>query len=73
MDLKERKKVLIAEIEKKEIRPETKEKAIKAIESFAEHIFDGSGGSSLSDAFVWSNTPQGHDFWDKIDSAIIKE
>ena len=28
---------------------------------------------SLSDAFVWSDTPQGHDYWSEIQSAIEKK
>lgn len=67
MNLKERKKELIAKIENKKIRPKTKEKAIRAIESFTENIFDGS--PVLSGAFVWADTPQGHDFWSRIDAA----
>ena len=66
MDLEERKKMLIAEIENKKIHPKTKEEVIKAIKGLTEDVFGGSG-KSLSSAFVWAETPQGYDFWNKID------
>jgi len=68
MDLQKKKELLIAEIKKKKIPTETKEEAIKAIESFTKDTLNG--GPRLCDAFVWDNTLQGHDFWSEINGTI---